>query len=119
MASRTQIEFKAENDVWPVVTSWASKHGYRPKRSTSSGRVYQKGIGFLVAPMMLSVEQSEGTTMIEAWIRMNLFTRAMALFILPAEMKIESGGFRAVVPRTMARNAVNKLLADLGQPLIP
>lgn len=119
MTSRTTIEFKYPGDIWAIVAPWATEHGYRLKSSTSTGRLYQKGIGFLVAPMMLGVEQSGETVKIEAWIRMNLFTRAMALFILPAEMSIASGGFRASLPRNMARGAVNKLLAELRQAPIP
>jgi hypothetical protein len=34
-------------------------------------------------------------------------------------MGIESGGFRAVLPRSIARNAINILLNQLGQPSIP
>jgi hypothetical protein len=39
--------------------------------------------------------------------------------MLPAEMHIRSGGFRAVLPRKIARGAVNELLAQVGAPLIP
>jgi hypothetical protein len=37
---------------------------------------------------------------------------------MPTDMGIESGGFRGVLPRSMARTSVNKLLAELGQPPI-
>jgi hypothetical protein len=33
-------------------------------------------------------------------------------------MSIESGGLKGVLPRSMARDSVNKLLAQLGQPPI-
>jgi len=69
--------------------------------------------------MKLKVRQENQEINIEAWISANLFVRIMSLFILPAEMGIESGGFRAVLPRSIARTAVNKLLAQLGQPPIP
>jgi hypothetical protein len=38
----------------------------------------------------------------------------MALFLIPAEMNIQPGGFRMVLPRNIARGKVNQLLADLG-----
>jgi hypothetical protein len=44
--------------------------------------------------------------------------RLCALFLIPTDMSIESGGVKGVLPRTMARNAVNNLLAQLGQPPI-
>jgi hypothetical protein len=40
-----------------------------------------------------------------------------ALFLIPAD-RIESGGLKVALPRSMARNAVNKLLSELGQPPI-
>ena len=56
---------------------------------------------------------------ISAYLHIPLFTRIMALFMLPQEMHVRSGGFRAVIPRNMARKAVNELLAQVGAPPIP
>jgi hypothetical protein len=42
----------------------------------------------------------------------------MSAFMLPAEMGIESGGFKGVLPRKIARDGVNALLKLLNQPLI-
>ncbi len=113
------MRFRSAGDIWPVVNKWAGENGYKLKQSAGQERVFQKGIGFLVAPMMLKVKQENQETIIEAWIRANLFVRISCFFILPAEMGIESGGFRAVIPRNIARKAVNTLLAQLNQPLIP
>jgi hypothetical protein len=46
---------------------------------------------------------------------MNLFVRLMALFMLPKQMSVESGGFRGALPRKIGRQAVNRLLEKLGQ----
>lgn len=119
MAKRTALDFSFAGDLWGIVEPWARENGYQQKQGDTSGRLYQKGTGFLVAPMMLQVRQDGGQVHLEAWIRCNLFVRIMALFMLPAEMGIESGGFRAVLPRNIARTAVNKLLPQLGQPAIP
>lgn len=119
MSKRTRIEFSCPGDLLSIVEPWASENGYIAKQSTASGRLYQKGRGFLVLPMMFSIEQVGERTVIEIWLRANLFMRAMALFIFPAEMGIESGGFKGLIPRKIARAAVNKLLAKLRQPLIP
>lgn len=118
MTSRTQLQFSFHGDLWSVMGPWSREQGYRLKRSTSSGRLYQKGRGFMVAPMMLSVEQVGDNVKMEAWITTNLFVRLMVLFILPQEMRIESGGFRMVIPRMMARDALNKLLPQLNQAKI-
>jgi len=34
-------------------------------------------------------------------------------------MHVNSGGFKMVLPRNMARNAINPVLGQLGLPLIP
>jgi hypothetical protein len=119
MAARTVRDFGASGDIGSAVDDWAREAGYRLVESRELTRVFQKGVGFLVAPMMLSIRQTGSDVHLEAWIRANLFVRLMALFILPAEMGIESGGMKAVIPRKMARGQVNKLLEALGQPPIP
>jgi hypothetical protein len=119
MNKRTTISFSTAGDFWPVVEAWAKQNDYRLVESNGSGRVYQKGHGFLTAPMMLKIGNKGQDVALEAWIKMNMLTRACALFMLPAEMGIESGGFRAVVPRNIARTATNKLLVQFGQQQIP
>jgi hypothetical protein len=115
MSSRTIVKFHYVGNVWPTVEKWANENGYRQKDAVESERTYQKGVGFLVAPMMLKIKIESQETIMEAWIRVNFFARLMALFIVPSEMGIQSGGFRLAAPRSMARKAVNKLLAQLGQ----
>ena len=119
MDRRTIIEFAAALDIWPVVDGWAAANGFRLKQSGGAERLYQKGYGFWVAPMMLKIGTQGALIHLEAWVRANLFARMLALFILPSEMAIGSGGFRGVLPRTIAREAVNRLLVQLGQPPIP
>jgi hypothetical protein len=55
---------------------------------------------------------------IEAWCQATLAARILSLFILPAEITIESGGFKAVLPRKLGREEVNPLLEAFGQPPI-
>ena len=119
MTKRTTLRFNSATDIWPTVEKWAGENGYKPMGSAGPERSYQKGTGLLVAPMKLNIRQENQETNLEAWISANLFARIVSLFILPAEMGIESGGFRGVIPRNMARGAINKLLAQLGQPPIP
>lgn len=119
MKPRTRLEFTATDDPLPAIERWAGENGFRAQPAIGAGKLYQKGIGFLVAPMMLSVERQGSQVVLETWVRCNLFVRATSFFILPAEMSVESGGFIGVVPRNMARNAINKLLSSLQQPLIP
>ena len=119
MSKRTTIQLNYDGEIWSVVDKWASENGYRQKESSGAERTYQKGVGFLVAPMMLKIRRNNSDATLEAWIRTNQFVRLMTLFILPSEMGIDSGGFRGVIPRSVARKAVNKLLSRLEQTLIP
>jgi hypothetical protein len=116
---RTILEINVEHlNVWPIVDAWAPGAGYNLVTGGGEHRVYQKGMGFLVAPMMLDLQLSNGRLVLQAYLRMGLFVRIMALFMLPAEMNIQPGGFRAVLPRKMARGKVNELLTKLGAPPI-
>lgn len=123
MRPRTQIELPATHEFSTTLETWAAENHYK-LQSEENGpegpvRLYQKGTGFLVAPMMLRVVAAGERIRMEAWVRAGFFVRLMSFFILPAEMMIESGGFRGVLPRNMARKAVNELLARLGANLIP
>jgi hypothetical protein len=119
MGSRTTRDYMLNYDPWPIITAWANETGFGVKQSTGPGRLFQKGHGILVAPMMLEIQQRGNQFHFEAWIRVNTFTRLFAFFLIPAEMGIESGGFKLVVPRKIARDAINKLMARLQLPPIP
>lgn len=115
-ASRVAFAAPAQ---WPAVAEqWAASQGYRLVEEHAAGRVYRKGTGFLVAPMYAALTQEGPQLMVEGWIAPNLFARLSSLFILPAKMGLQSGGFVAVLPRKMGRNAVNQLLRGLGGPEI-
>ena len=118
MYNRTVIEFRSDTDIWPVIDTWASDNGFRLKVPGDTERLYQKGVGFLVAPMMLNVKRDHQKIRMEAWINVNLFVRLVTLFLVPSEMGIESGGFRLVAPRSIARKAVNSLLGQFGESAI-
>ncbi len=118
MSKRTMLQFHYDGDIWSIVEKWASENGYREKESIGTDRTYQKGYGFLVAPMMLRVQKDDLEITLEAWIRVNIFVRMMLLFIAPSEMGIESGGLALFAPRKIARSAVNKLINRLDQPFI-
>ncbi len=120
--SRTTLRFQVAGSPWETIEQWAAQSGYKlvpQPGDTQRFRLYQKGSGFWVAPMMLAVSLDGDALTLQAWVRMTLFVRIMAFFILPAEMGVQSGGFRAALPRKMARDKVNVLLGLLSQPPIP
>ena len=119
MERRTHLEFPAPPDFDHELEAWSRAFKFVHKRKEGDTDIYQKGVGFWVAPMMLSVRRAGGNVHLEAWIRVNTFIRAMSLFLVPSEMGIQSGGFRLAAPRSIARKAVNEMLLQLGQDPIP
>jgi hypothetical protein len=119
MSSRTIRDFQVGFDISQAVDGWAAANHYALRSVLSDGtRCYQRGNGILTGAMPLTIRQAGSAVHLEAWIHANLWARVGALFLVPADMAIESGGVRGVLPRSIARTAVNQLLAFLGQPPI-
>lgn len=118
MNTRTTYQFTFDGEIWPIIEQWAHLNGYKLKIANGEDRTFQKGTGFLVAPMMLRVVKEGSNITFEAWAYANIFVRIGALFMIPEEMHINPGGFRMSIPRKIARDAVNRLLNTLGQPPI-
>jgi hypothetical protein len=119
MAARTIRDFQVGFDVAPVVDAWAHANHFGFRGVSPDGtRTYQRGNGLLTGSMPMSIRQNGPSVHMEAWIHANLLARISAIFLIPSDMSIESGGFKGVLPRSIARNAVNVLLAQLGQPPI-
>ena len=116
MAARTVRDFQVGVDVAPLVDAWARDNHYGFRGVAPDGtRCYQRGNGIVTGAMPLTVHQAGKQVHLEAWIHATLLARICALFLIPSDMGIESGGLRGVVPRNIARESVNRLLARLGQ----
>ena len=117
---RSMVMYPVTGDPWPVIAAWAQKHRFMPRDpQTGNTKLFQKGSGFWTAAMRAQFTLDGQTMHLQAWLPISLFARIAALFMLPAEMHIRSGGFRAALPRKMARSAVNELLAQVGAQPIP
>ena len=117
---RSVVTFAMSGDPWPTIATWAQRNKYLPRApQTGDVKLFQKGSGLWTAPMRAQFTRRGDQIELQAWVHNPLFARIMALFILPAEMNINSGGFRAVIPRNIARKAVNELLAEVGAQQIP
>lgn len=118
---RTLVSYKVTSDPWPDIARWAQKYGFHPREpQTGNVKLFQKGSAFWTAAMRAQFSyDGVGTMKLHAWIPISVFVRIATLFLLPAEMHIRSGGFKAVLPRRIARSAVNELLAQVGGPQIP
>jgi hypothetical protein len=104
--------------IMPIVDAWAAENGFRLLETTGPKRLFQRGRGFWTAPIRLEASQAGSKTHLEAWIKVSFAVRLMALFVLPKQMGLESGGFRGALPRKIGRQRVNALLEKLGQPPI-
>jgi hypothetical protein len=117
---RTVVEFQLRGDPWPTIGAWAKKHKFLPRDpQTGHTKLFQKGSGFWTAAMRAQFTQRGDRMELQAWLPISIFARIAALFMLPAEMHIRSGGFRAMLPRKIAREAINDLLQQVGAPPIP
>lgn len=117
---RSVVTYSVTGDPWPTIATWAKEHGFHPREpQAGSTKMFQKGIGLFTAPMRAQFTHTGNSVEVQAFLHIPLFTRIMALFLLPSEMHVRSGGFRAVLPRSMARKAVNALLAQVGGEQIP
>lgn len=122
MSDRTIRTFTYDDDVFEVVDRWAHTEGYGLVEANGTHRLYQKSRGFhqlILPPMKLEVRQNGSEIGLEAWVRSRTLWQLYGLFLSPAEIGLESGGIQMWVPRRVARNAVNQLLKELGQPPIP
>lgn len=118
MQNRTVLNFTVAGEIQGIVVQWAQENNFRVVEDNGATKRYKKGHGVLVAPMLVEITQNGANVQLEAWIYSNLFVRIFALFMIPEEMNIDSGGFKLALPRNMARAAVNRLLPKIGQPLI-
>ena len=119
MAAKTIRDFQVGFDVAPMVDAWAQANHYGFRGVSPDGtRNYQRGNGIMTGAMPLSIRQAGTAVHLEAWIHSTIVARIGALFLIPSDMSIDSGGFKGALPRSMARGSVNKLLEQLGQPPI-
>jgi hypothetical protein len=119
VADRSIRDFQVPFAVAPVADAWASANGFALAEVEPDGsRHYVRGSGLLTGQMMCIVRQFNEHVRIEAFIHARLIARIGALFLIPEEKSIEPGGVVGVLPRKIGRDAVDELLAQLGQPPI-
>jgi len=118
MKGRTTRTFTYRSALWPLVDSWAAENGFVLEQQGPASRVFRKGHWLLMAPVWLEIRQEGTSVTLEAWVKADFFLILTLLTGQKAESRIESGGLAAAVPRKRARDAVNKLLVNLGQPPI-
>jgi hypothetical protein len=116
---RTTREFQSPADVWGILDGWAAQVGYDLVEQDQVSRTYKRGTGFWILPQKLNMAFTGEFYRMEAWVWLPPYYRFLTLFLMPTELRIESGGFVAVLPRNKAREQVSALLQALGQPPIP
>ena len=133
MDSKTVRDFNVNGDVTAITDSWASSNDFKLMVVDPDGtRRYQRGHGLMVNAQHANVRQLGPQVHLEVWTHATLLDRISSLVwthatlldrtsslgMLPANMALESGGLRGMIPRKKARESVNQLLAQLGQPPI-
>lgn len=106
------IRFPSSSDAADTIAAWAGRHGYRLARTEGQTRVYKKGVNFLTAPVFLESTDNGSEHSLKA------YTQIDGL-ILKGDLALTADGPIAKLPRSMAKKAVNELLASLQQPPLP
>jgi hypothetical protein len=120
MNSKTVRDFNVTGDVTAVADAWASGNNFDLRVVDPDGtRRYQRGHGLMVNAQHATVHQAGPQVHLEAWTHATLLDRIASLGMMPANMAVESGGFRGMFPRKKTRESVNVLLVQLGQEPIP
>lgn len=118
-ARRSVVTFAVKGDPWERITAWAKRHRFHPRSDSENTKLFQKGNGLWTSPMRAQFTHTDGKVELQAWVHNLLLSRLLTLFLLPMEMNVRSGGFRAMVPRSIARNAINELLREMKATEIP
>ena len=118
MNARTIRSFNVPVDIWKIVENWAKTENFTSDESKQDRRKWHKSGGVLNSKINVEVLKDGDAYRLEAWLEPSLLTRIITIFAASREMALESGGYVLVLQRTEARDAVNRLLIDLGQPLI-
>ena len=116
---RSVVSFAVKGDPWERIHAWAKRHRFALRSDNGDTKLFQKGNGLWTSPMRAQFTHRDGKVELQAWVHNLLLSRLLTLFILPMEMNIRSGGFRAMVPRSIARTAINELLREVNAPAIP
>jgi hypothetical protein len=116
MNSRSIRDFSVPTDIWPTVEKWAENENFRLVGRTGDSRRYEKSDGSLLT--VLEINQTGQKIHLEAWLRAGIVSRLLTLWRLQEESGLASSEHRAIVPRTVARDSVNRLMVKLAQPLI-
>jgi hypothetical protein len=116
---RTVREFALTPDTWSRIDEWATQERMSLTDTLPMGRIYERRIGQSRALVVVHVSNTETGVWMESWIDRPKFTSIYpSFFPLPTEVPLEPSwraGFYVVV----GLRPVNRLLAALGQPLIP
>ena len=119
MALRTVRDFEVPLDVWKFVDEWAAEEKFEIISSEERSRVYRKIMGPLSPSAHVEISEKDGSVHLEAWMANTAPVRALRFFKVPPELGVESNGTKALkVPRSVARDRINRLFVKLGQPLI-
>ena len=119
MAERSIRDFQVSFAVAPIADAWAGANGFALSSVEPDGsRHYVRGSGLLTGQMMCVVRQFGPHVRVEAYVHARMVARLSALFLIPENMSVEPGRFVGGLPRKMCRDAVDRLLAQLGQPPI-
>ncbi len=110
--------FSVRSDVWSIIEHWATENSFHLIALKGKRRLYQKGYTGALFVTNFDVRQEEGHVTMSAWIEPSFLIRALSLFFMPKQLKIEPTGYSGVVKRRQMCREFNVLLERMKQPTI-
>lgn len=114
---KTLWKFRSDcslKEIDSLMLSWANENGYHAHEKKHTDKVlwYQRGTGTLTLPIVVKIEPlTENIYSLEAFLFAHPVNRG---FVFGDYTKINSGGFRAVALRAVARKQIFPLIQSLN-----
>lgn len=112
----TERVFPASLQARNVIEQWAVKHHFKLILEDSTRYFYQGTKQF--ASLFIELAEAEGKFRIRAYCKLNLWQRALGLFLVTDRRGLDSNGFLAHMQRERAARKVDSLFRALRLPAI-
>ena len=102
--SKTSIQFKHADNIWPIVEKWANENGYEQESASGSMRLYFRETPETSGRISLEIAQVDADVIIRAWYS----------DVVRNEMAIDSASLYSALPRIEAHSEIKTLSTALG-----
>ncbi|MDD5016869.1 MAG: hypothetical protein PHO15_02065 [Eubacteriales bacterium] len=119
--SRTLRNFQAIDNIDEIIKQWEKKSGFIEGNPLLSKVIDMSKVSYgyhalsVNSTTFLTIAIDGKDVHLEAWVSNDFMGRLFSLFILPAEMPLDSKSAVGIAGRMFTKKSVSELLAGLGQ----